>query len=178
MSQISLCMIVKNEEDTLPRCLDSVQEWIDEIIVDKPLSNPLHDLAKLRNKFSKGNFDCVITIYSTTRVGLAAFLARIKYRLAPATKVAQIFYNHSLKQRRSRSEKPEFVYNLDLVNKFLIDHGVTDQFPLKPPFIKFDLSATTQLHTNFREKYHINPQHKLIFLLYREIAYNWHATIS
>ena len=30
---ISLCMIVKNEEATLPRCLDSVGEVVDEIIV-------------------------------------------------------------------------------------------------------------------------------------------------
>lgn len=33
MSTISLCMIVKNEEDTLPRCLDSVADLVDEIIV-------------------------------------------------------------------------------------------------------------------------------------------------
>lgn len=30
---VSLCMIVKNEEDTLPRCLKSVQGLVDEIIV-------------------------------------------------------------------------------------------------------------------------------------------------
>jgi len=30
---ISLCMIVKNEEDVLPRCLDSVREIVDEIII-------------------------------------------------------------------------------------------------------------------------------------------------
>lgn len=30
---ISLCMIVKNEEKTLPRCLDSVQDLVDEIII-------------------------------------------------------------------------------------------------------------------------------------------------
>lgn len=33
MVTISLCMIVKNEEDTLLRCLDSVREAVDEIIV-------------------------------------------------------------------------------------------------------------------------------------------------
>lgn len=30
---ISLCMIVKNEEKTLPRCLDSVKDIVDEIII-------------------------------------------------------------------------------------------------------------------------------------------------
>ena len=33
MITISLCMIVKNEEDTLPRCLDSVRDLVEEIIV-------------------------------------------------------------------------------------------------------------------------------------------------
>lgn len=33
MISISLCMIVKNEEDILARCLDSVKELVDEIII-------------------------------------------------------------------------------------------------------------------------------------------------
>ncbi len=33
MITISLCMIVKNEEDTLDRCLESVQDIVDEIII-------------------------------------------------------------------------------------------------------------------------------------------------
>lgn len=33
MITISLCMIVKNEEDTLGRCLDSVKDIVDEIII-------------------------------------------------------------------------------------------------------------------------------------------------
>ena len=30
---LSLCMIVKNEEDVLPRCLDSVKDAVDEIVI-------------------------------------------------------------------------------------------------------------------------------------------------
>src|SRR3990172_5263948 len=30
---ISLCMMVKNEEEMLPRCLESVKAWVDEIII-------------------------------------------------------------------------------------------------------------------------------------------------
>ena len=33
MISISLCMIVKNEEDILARCLDSVKELVDEIVI-------------------------------------------------------------------------------------------------------------------------------------------------
>lgn len=33
MATLSLCMIVKNEEDTLARCLDSVKDIVDEIVI-------------------------------------------------------------------------------------------------------------------------------------------------
>ena len=33
MVSISLCMIVKNEEDVLARCLDSAAELVDEIVI-------------------------------------------------------------------------------------------------------------------------------------------------
>ena len=33
MSTISLCMIVKNEEAVLSRCLDSIADLMDEIII-------------------------------------------------------------------------------------------------------------------------------------------------
>ena len=33
MITVSLCMIVKNEEDVLARCLDSVSDLVDEIVV-------------------------------------------------------------------------------------------------------------------------------------------------
>ena len=33
MGTISLCMIVKNEEDVLARCLDSVQDLVDELVI-------------------------------------------------------------------------------------------------------------------------------------------------
>ncbi len=32
-SSISLCMIVKNEEENLPQCLDSVRDVVDEIVI-------------------------------------------------------------------------------------------------------------------------------------------------
>ena len=33
MIEISLCMIVKNEEKVLARCLDSVADLVDEIVI-------------------------------------------------------------------------------------------------------------------------------------------------
>ena len=33
MVSISLCMIVKNEQDVIGRCLESVKEIVDEVII-------------------------------------------------------------------------------------------------------------------------------------------------
>ncbi len=47
MITISLCMIVKNEEDVLARCLDSVKDLVDEInIVDTGSTDQTVDIAK------------------------------------------------------------------------------------------------------------------------------------
>lgn len=47
MITISLCMIVKNEEDTLRRCLESIKDLVDEIvIVDTGSTDKTKDIAK------------------------------------------------------------------------------------------------------------------------------------
>lgn len=55
MITISLCMIVKNEENTLGRCLDSVKDIVDEIIiVDTSSTDNTKEVAK---KFTTNIFD-------------------------------------------------------------------------------------------------------------------------
>lgn len=49
MIAISLCLIVKNEEQTLARCLDSVKDIADEIvIVDTGSSDRTKEIAEKR----------------------------------------------------------------------------------------------------------------------------------
>ena len=138
--------------------------FIDKVIIDNPVGNQLKDLINLHNKLSAHNIDSVITIFSTARVGLAALFSGIKYRLAPATKLAQIFYNHRLKQRRSRSEKPEYEYNLDLIRAFLKDNNIQNIKNPKPPFLSFDQHLVTQLHDKFCQDLHIANNNKLVFI--------------
>lgn len=55
MTTVSLCMIVKNEEDTLARCLNSVKEIVDEIIiVDTGSTDQTKEIAK---EFSEKIYD-------------------------------------------------------------------------------------------------------------------------
>ncbi|MCG6935602.1 MAG: lipopolysaccharide heptosyltransferase family protein, partial [Proteobacteria bacterium] len=137
---------------------------IDDVLVDQPAMGWLKDIKQLTKLVQKNIYDAVITLFSTTRVGLAVRRANIPYRLAPATKLAQIFYNHRLTQRRSRSEKPEFEYNLELVRKFLIDQGVRDIPEPQPPFLSFDPDQITKLRQLFCRQHAIDPAHKLLFV--------------
>ncbi|HEY0719659.1 MAG TPA: glycosyltransferase family 9 protein [Gammaproteobacteria bacterium] len=100
--------------------------FIDEVLLDER-SNGARELAR---QLRKERFDVLLTLFSTSRVAMAGWLAGIRYRLAPATKIAQLFYNQRLTQRRSRSQKPEYAYNLDLVWRMLADHGVINSFTM------------------------------------------------
>jgi ADP-heptose:LPS heptosyltransferase len=91
-------------------------EFIDDVILyDK--ENFFNTLKQIR----AGKFDVSISGYIDTRLGWLLFLSGIKVRIAPATKIAQLFFNKRITQRRSRVEKTEWQYNLDL-GKVLFPH--------------------------------------------------------
>lgn len=89
-------------------------------------------------------FAAALALFSRFDLALGLALARIPLRLAPATKPAQIFYTHRLRQHRSRSERPEHVYNLELAEHFLALLGVRDPVRPEPPFLCFDPSVVSR----------------------------------
>jgi ADP-heptose:LPS heptosyltransferase len=134
--------------------------WIDRVVVD-PEPDP-RGLA-LRRMLGKQVYDAVITLYSTSRVGFAAWWARIPVRIAPATKIAQVFCNHPVKQRRSRSEKPEYVYNLELVEHLLECWGHPPRRSV-PPYLRFESSTIIDARARFCAEYRINEAQQLVFV--------------
>ena len=138
--------------------------WIDGVVIDPGQGTAARSVARLSQALRQERFNAVIALYSTTRVGLATALARIPYRLAPATKLAQFFFNRRLKQRRSRSEKPEFEYNLDLIRRFLSDHQIEAGSPTPTPYLKFSADETAALGDTFRADHAIGPEAKLVFV--------------
>jgi ADP-heptose:LPS heptosyltransferase len=105
--------------------LAAICPWIDEVWLDPG------DLGRLH----RDRVDAVLTLFSTGRIGWQVFKGRIPVRVAPATKWAQYFYPDRVVQRRSRSERPEYVYNLDLAHALLRRLGVaaaTVQAPFWP----------------------------------------------
>lgn len=149
--------------------------WIDEVIVEQKAVSKLGDLFALRHQLRDSHFDALLTLFSTGRVALAACLARIPYRLAPATKLAQFCYNRRLPQRRSRSEKPEYAYNLDLGYRLLHDltglefHATqgTEDFlptPIRRPLLAFNNGESERLRRDFCENRQLATESRLVFI--------------
>jgi ADP-heptose:LPS heptosyltransferase len=118
-------------------------------------------LARL---LKREQFDAVVALYSTARVGCAAWIARIPYRLAPATKLAQVFYNDRLVQRRSRSEMPEWRYNLALAARLLARQGVDLEPELLRPVLAFDARETEELRLSFCREHALPADRPLVFV--------------
>jgi len=144
--------------------LAKTSPYIDKAIIDPTSDSTLAQQYLLLKTLRNEKYDAIITLYSTTRIGLLAFASGVKYRLASATKIAQIFYNQRLTQRRSKSLKPEYEYNLDLIKHYLADNNLTSSPPLQAPYLQFDDSEVKKIRENFHEKYKIDQHNKLIFV--------------
>lgn len=126
----------------LNRELAEYCDFIDDVIVDE------NDSAlSLSKKIKSKNIDASITLFSNTKVALAQFLAQIPIRIAPATKLAQFFYNRRIVQRRSHVKMAEFEYNLELAKALFAN--ISLDFP--KPLLQFD----DKNYSDFVKKYNI-----------------------
>ena len=111
--------------------------WIDEVIIDPGINGDKDQQRALIARLRSAGFDASICLFSNARNAMLMWKAKIPYRLAPATKWAQILYNHRLVQRRSRSLKAESEYNLDLIRYFLTQQGVAAIEEPTAPYLSF-----------------------------------------
>ena len=116
-------------------------DFIDEVIEYS------EDSFTLLSRIHKVKPDVSMSGYIDFHLGLCLFLARIPVRIAPATKLAQIFFNKTLKQRRSLVEKREWEYNLDLVKQ--LDNNLKLEF--EKPLLKLDVEKENRVifHVGF-----------------------------
>ena len=137
--------------------------FIDEVIIDPGANANKTDLRQLKKTLLEQNYPAAITLFSTTRIGLLLKRIKIPARIAPATKIAQIFYNHRIRQRRSQSLKPEYEYNLDLAREILrLCNTRCDVIP-EPPYLNFADDEIKQLRTEFMLANSITAE-RLIFV--------------
>ncbi|MEZ4693112.1 MAG: glycosyltransferase family 9 protein [Aliarcobacter sp.] len=100
-------------------------DFIDDVILfDK------NDLSKTQKEIKNKKFDASISAYIDISLGKILFKSKIKKRVAPATKIAQLFFNKRVKQKRSKVEKTEWQYNLDLAKKLFPDMKLDFTRPL------------------------------------------------
>ncbi|MGB5278406.1 MAG: glycosyltransferase family 9 protein [Gammaproteobacteria bacterium] len=133
--------------------------WIDNILVDKKTG-----AIELAGQIKTGRYDASVSLYSELRTSMALWLARVPVRSGPATKIAQIFLNRRLRQRRSLSLKPEYEYNIDL-SRFLIEqNGDTPVNPATPPYLEFSPNETTTLKKKTIGEFGIKGNPKLVFI--------------
>ena len=141
-NKIIVCVAPLNE--SLARACD----FIDEVIVDDRKSS----VFELSRELKALHIDVSITLFSNTRVAFAQFLARIPKRIAPATKIAQIFYTHRVKQRRSEVKMAEFEYNLELIKTLF--PGIDLHF--EKPLLRFEDAKSVV--ENFRQEHEITKE--------------------
>ncbi|MGR5362846.1 glycosyltransferase family 9 protein [Vibrio mediterranei] len=137
--------------------------WIDEVIIDCGEKADKHTQATLINTLKGAKFDASINLFSTTYNALLVWKAKIPYRLAPATKLAQIFYNKRIKQKRSQSAKPEYEYNLDLIRAFLTDQGIKIVEP-RAPYFSFSLDALAKQKEKLSSQLELNKAKPWIYV--------------
>lgn len=141
-NKIIVCVAPLNES------LAKACDFIDEVIVDDGKCS----VFELASKLKAVKADVSVTLFSNTRVAFAQFLAGIKKRIAPATKIAQIFYTDRVKQRRSEVKMAEFEYNLELLKEFCFDIDLHFEKPL----LKFD--DAKEVYEDFRKEYNITRE--------------------
>lgn len=146
------------------REMAEVCPWIDHIITDPGQVQGTAGLLQLVKQLRARKMDSVITLFSTTRIGIAVYTAGIPLRLAPATKAAQLFYNHRLPQRRSRSEKPEYVYNLDLVRHYLQLQHCPAADNIHAPYLVFGQQEVAELKYAFCAANNLGGQLPMVFV--------------
>lgn len=137
--------------------------WIDNILIDPTKKGASEQRKYCIEVIKAQNFDVSINLFSTTYNALLVWKAGIPYRLAPATKLAQIFYNKRIKQKRSRSAKPEYQYNLDLIRAFLHDMGQPIIEP-QAPYLQFESALIEQQKSKLAKHLNLNSNKPWVFV--------------
>lgn len=78
-----------------------------------------------------------ISCFIDTGLGKLLWKSGIGIRVAPATKLAQLFFNRRVKQRRSRVEKTEYAYNIELGCELFPGLSMA----LSPPVLSFSVNV-------------------------------------
>ncbi|KAF0192014.1 MAG: waaQ [Gammaproteobacteria bacterium] len=137
---------------------------IDRVVTDPGSGAGIAAQLRLIRALRDEHYAAAITLFSTSRIGAALALSRIPCRVAPATKIARIFYNKRLTQRRSLSARPEYVYNRDLVLHYLRGIGHEPITLPVPPYLAFAPEVLSRTRLQFCAAHNIDEHARLVFV--------------
>lgn len=174
MITISLCMIVKNEEKILARCLDSVKDLMDEIIIVDTGSTDrtkeiaagytdkiydfqwIDDFSAARNfAFSKATMEYIYSADADEvldRDNFHAFM-RLKETLLPEIDLVQMYYANQLSHGT--------IYNFDKelrpklfrrIRNFRWEGAIHEQVVLEPVIYDSDIAITHLPENNHKDR--------------------------
>jgi len=139
-------------------------EWVDHVLIDEKKKSFVSDIFQLKNKIKEHKFDISISLFLQTRTSMALSLSGIKLRIGPATKIAQIFINQRLRQKRSQSAKPEYEYNIDLVKYYIyLNHDKPRATP-QPPYLRFNSDEINNLQNEIKAHFNIPDDSRIIII--------------
>jgi ADP-heptose:LPS heptosyltransferase len=147
------CIVSKNVSDIAKQC-----KLIDNVIIDKKIS-------KLSKELNKYKFDASVSFFSTFRIGYLVKHLNIPIRIAPKTKLAQIFYNYKISQKRSNSNKPEYEYNSDLVYELFKILNIDEIKDMDDgPYLDYKNDSIEKRKEIFIKEYNLKKDKKIIFI--------------
>ena len=127
---------------------------IDELITLDTDGKPSWQNTKgIAGKLRQRKFDAALHLYSDFWVSLAVWRAGVPVRIGPASKLARIFYNTAIHQRRSHGDRHEADYNLDLLAPLGIPPLRNSLLPVWPSAI----GASTALFDPSRKNIGVFP---------------------
>jgi ADP-heptose:LPS heptosyltransferase len=129
------------------------ENYEDLSLLSGDISNVISD-ANLSKSISDQNYNYSLSFFSTFNIAYKLWKSNIKKRYAPATKLAQLFYNRTIKQSRSKSLKPEYEYNNDLACYFLKDNDYEIK-KINTPLIR--LSAHIKIKDGSKKNIFVHP---------------------
>lgn len=142
---------------------------IDAVIIDPGPQADRDAQRALLEQIKGQQFDCAIAVFSNGRNARLLWRAKIPHRFAPATKWAQVLYNHRLRQRRSQSAKPEWLYNVDLIQFALQQQGFDVpacqvDAALHPPFLRFEPQVLSDMRHQVAAQLGLDVDHQWLIV--------------
>ncbi|MEJ5168695.1 MAG: glycosyltransferase family 9 protein [Arcobacteraceae bacterium] len=127
-------------------------DYIDDVILYEDC------IFKLIKAVKEKNIDVSISAFSDMKLAIALLLSGVKERFAPATKIAQMFYNHKIVQRRSKVAMTEYEYNIELLKAY--DKHIHQHF--HKPVIEFKHEEILGQLEKFKNEFNITEDYKYV----------------